>query len=197
MPESDCREELQLLFDAAESFVEPALGHHRPWAKAMDRARAALAQPELVAPTDEELEDLAEVMNVSGNPVPAMRRALELWGNSQGILDSSMNHPITPPPELVQQWEEQFLERPTINGCYVQSYIAAKAAQYGLKISLDWLLLNGYGAAASRLSAARRPKPPSLKERSLQLLETYNTSGVMLTADQADTIRRALEALDD
>jgi hypothetical protein len=46
MPESDCREELQLLFDAAESFVEPALGHHRPWAKAMDRARAALAQPE-------------------------------------------------------------------------------------------------------------------------------------------------------
>ena len=46
MPESDYREELQLLFDAAESFVEPALGHHRPWAKAMDRARAALAQPE-------------------------------------------------------------------------------------------------------------------------------------------------------
>jgi hypothetical protein len=46
MPKSDCREELQLLFDAAESFVEPALGHHRPWAKAMDRARAALAHPE-------------------------------------------------------------------------------------------------------------------------------------------------------
>jgi|GWRWMinimDraft_5_1066013.scaffolds.fasta_scaffold00813_3 hypothetical protein len=37
-------------------------------------------QPEPVAPTDEDLEDLAEVMNVSGNPVPAMRRALELWG---------------------------------------------------------------------------------------------------------------------
>ena len=43
-------------------------------------ARAALAQPKPVAPTDEDLEDLAEVMNVSGNPVPAMRRALELWG---------------------------------------------------------------------------------------------------------------------
>jgi hypothetical protein len=43
-------------------------------------ARAALAQPE-PAPTDEDLEDLAEVMNVSGNPVPAMRRALELWGH--------------------------------------------------------------------------------------------------------------------
>jgi hypothetical protein len=45
-----------------------------------DRARAALAQP-APAPTDEDLEDLAEVMNVSGNPVPAMRRALELWGH--------------------------------------------------------------------------------------------------------------------
>jgi hypothetical protein len=108
-----------------------------------------------------------------------------------------MPNSITPPPELVQQWEEQFLERPTINGCFIQSYIAAKAAQYGLKISLDWLLLNGYGAAASRLSAALRLKPPSLKKRSLQLLETYNTSGVMLTADQVTTIRRALEALDD
>jgi len=46
----------------------------------INRARAALAKPEPVAPTDEDLEDLAEVMNVSGNPVPAMRRALELWG---------------------------------------------------------------------------------------------------------------------
>jgi hypothetical protein len=46
------------------------------------RAEALLAQPEPVAPTDEDLEDLAEVMNVSGNPVPAMRRALQLWGNS-------------------------------------------------------------------------------------------------------------------
>jgi hypothetical protein len=55
MPKSDYRKELQLLFDAAESFVEPALGHHRPWAKAMDRARAVLAQPEPVAPTDEEI----------------------------------------------------------------------------------------------------------------------------------------------
>ena len=40
-------------------------------------------------------------------------------------------HPITPPPELVKQWEEQFLERPTINGCFIQSYIATQAAQWG------------------------------------------------------------------
>ena len=47
---------------------------------ALTAARALLAQPVAEGPTDEELEDLAEVMNVSGNPVPAMRRALELWG---------------------------------------------------------------------------------------------------------------------
>ena len=46
------------------------------------RARALLDQPVAEGPTDEDLEDLADVMNVSGNPVPAMRRALELWGRS-------------------------------------------------------------------------------------------------------------------
>jgi hypothetical protein len=67
------------------------------------RARAALAQP-APAPTDEDLEDLAEVMNVSGNPVPAMRRALELWGNCQGILDSS------PQAEPEQPTDEELIE---------------------------------------------------------------------------------------
>jgi hypothetical protein len=119
--------------------------------------------------------------------------------------------PITPPQELVQQWEEQFLERPTINGCFIQSYIAAKAARWGADQELEACCQSLYNRFASPvhqaqflaqelrdwLRAARRPKPPSLKERSLQLLETYDTSGVMLTADQVDTIKRALEALDD
>lgn len=50
----------------------------------LDFARAvlALAQPEPQGPgpTDEDLYDLADVFN--GDPVPAMRRALELWGRS-------------------------------------------------------------------------------------------------------------------
>lgn len=41
-------------------------------------ATAALAQPEPQGPTDEEVYDLADVFN--GDPVPAIRRALELWG---------------------------------------------------------------------------------------------------------------------
>jgi len=50
------------------------------WIDAMDAARAALkAEPQRKGPTDEDLYDLAAEFN--GDPVPAMRRALELWGN--------------------------------------------------------------------------------------------------------------------
>ena len=90
MPDPDFRALCAELLDWAER----TSSHYYKQADVIVRARAALAQP-APAPTDEDLEDLAEVMNVSGNPVPAMRRALELWGNSQGILDSS------PQPEPV------------------------------------------------------------------------------------------------
>jgi hypothetical protein len=99
----------------------------------------------------------------------------------------------------VGQWEEQFLERPTINGCFIQSYIAAKAAQWGadqeLEACCEWLQDPDLNVDTYKLRAARRPKPPTLQERALQLLERYDTSGLMLAADQVDTIRRALEAL--
>jgi hypothetical protein len=52
---TDFRAELQLLFDDAESFAEASLGHHYLWVAALNRAHVALAQPEPVAPTDEEL----------------------------------------------------------------------------------------------------------------------------------------------
>jgi hypothetical protein len=108
-----------------------------------------------------------------------------------------MTNSITPPPELVQQWEEQFLERPTINGCYVQSYIAAKAAQWGADQELEacckWTAIVG---GAEALRATRRPQPPSLKEQALAVLTQYMTGETILTKDSVDTIRRALEALD-
>jgi hypothetical protein len=46
------------------------------------------------------------------------------------------------------------------------------------------------------LRAARRPKP-SLKEQAWKLLECYGTSGVKLTADQCNTILRALKTIPD
>ena len=55
---TDYRAELRLLVEAAESFTEPALGHHRPWAKAMDRARATLAEGDGVGASDGDAHEL-------------------------------------------------------------------------------------------------------------------------------------------
>jgi hypothetical protein len=112
-------------------------------------------------------------------------------------------HPITPPPELVQQWEEQFLERPTINGCFIYSYIAAKAAQWGagqeLEACVEWVDWKWSGIKSRELRAARRPKPPSLKEQLLQKLEHIRdvADKYQSTQDAIDDLREALEALDD
>ena len=116
-----------------------------------------------------------------------------------------MANSITPPPELVQQWEEQFLERPTINGCFIQSYIATKAAQWGADQELEACceemkslpspLGIPFGEMASNaLRAARRPKPPSLKEQAMEALDRMDQ---LPTKEDQHIIRRALEALDD
>ena len=114
-----------------------------------------------------------------------------------------MTNSITPPPELVQQWEEQFLKRPTINGCFIQSYIAAKAAQWGADAELEacckWFSADAVSEVidvVSDLRAARRPKPPSLKEQALAALNEIQDH-MLGPTNQEKLIRRALEALDD
>ena len=112
-------------------------------------------------------------------------------------------HPITPPPELVQQWEEQFLKRPTINGCFIQSYIAAKAAQWGADQELEACIANistMYGKGkADWLRSMRRPKPPNLKEEALKQLDEISACFRVTHMGDivCDKIRAALEALDD
>ena len=74
-------------------------------------------------------------------------------------------NPITPPPELVEQWEEQWCNIPVIRPS-INSYIATQAAQWGADQELEAMLAelkalhltDGY---AARLRAARRPKPPA------------------------------------
>ena len=114
-----------------------------------------------------------------------------------------MTDSITPPPELVSKWCHEDGEEIKSSPRWFFS-VFAKAAQWGadteLEACCEWLI--GWDTCegerlASLLREGRRPKPPSLKEQALQLLETYNTLGVRLTADQVDTIKRALEALND
>jgi hypothetical protein len=99
-----------------------------------------------------------------------------------------MTHPITPPPELVEQWMQ----------AHSTKYdLARHAAQWGadqeLQACCKWLpKLPPW--SGNDLRKHRRPKPPSLKEQALKRLAEAELT---LIVDPDRTIRRALEALDD
>ncbi len=105
-------------------------------------------------------------------------------------------HPITPPPDLRSQW---FNETPRAD---IYDYIIEKAAQYGADQELEacceviekhkWFGNSFYRIA--ELRAARRPKPPSLKQ---QALETLKYPKDLWSEVEVDTIRRALESIPD
>jgi hypothetical protein len=101
----------------------------------------------------------------------------------------TQQHPITPPPELVEQWAHLPADWNT-----VAFLIAQWGADAELEACCEWLSVPcpSYGR---ELRNARRPKPPSLKEQALEALaHILNNSSTQLGAD---TIRRALEQLPD
>jgi hypothetical protein len=124
-------------------------------------------------------------------------------------MDQSLS--ITPPPELVQQWTTEYTK--TKPNCLGTEFVAARAAQWGwdqrepeiqavadqeLEACCEWLDREGWSGESRQLRAARRPKPPSLKEQALMALEDGDTGpGASLTSNEVSIIRRALEALPD
>jgi hypothetical protein len=103
-------------------------------------------------------------------------------------------HPITPPPELVEQWHSN---SPLDRGSTVATLAAQWGADQELEACCEWL--NGgskidYDTAAL-LRAHRRPKLQSLKEQALDVLE--DLSNGIETADSWFLIQSALEQLDD
>jgi hypothetical protein len=118
-----------------------------------------------------------------------------------------MDHSITPPPDLVQQWWEQADQYQDDPKTYFD-YVATEAAQWGadqeLEACCEWLD-EGFGDVGNfpaTLRSARRPKLPSLKEQALEALRhvpgpDYPNPITLLTADEHALIRRALEALPD
>ncbi len=116
---------------------------------------------------------------------------------------TDQQHPITPPPELVQQWiasetyryDAETGEHP--DGSYEQR-MCDLAAQWGadqeLEACCDHIHTLHGKHRADWLRDMRRPKPPSLKQEALEALSRRST----FTLDRdRDTIRRALEQLDD
>jgi hypothetical protein len=101
---------------------------------------------------------------------------------------------ITPPPELVQQWWDDF------NGAFYEfEAITAKVFQAGadqeLEACCEWMMAEEEPISyINALRAARRPKPPSLKELALAALNEIEDRHAGPTI-QEELIRRALEQL--
>jgi hypothetical protein len=105
-------------------------------------------------------------------------------------------HPITPPPELMQQLWDDF------NGAFYEfEAITATVFQAGadqeLEACCEWIP-KWTPWDADRLRAARRPKPQSLKEQALEIVRgTPVNSAGLYSYEHVEIIRRALEQLDD
>ncbi len=82
----------------------------------------------------------------------------------------TQQRPITPPPELVREWWTTFdITDPELDFLH---FIATQAARWGADQELEaccewlhWQNLATHPELIPSLRAARRPKPPSLKEQ--------------------------------
>ena len=117
-----------------------------------------------------------------------------------------MTDSITPPPELVQQWyndaRDASVSTPLLQqrSRTIAFVLATRAAQWGadqeLGACMEWLDEADLHLDGRYLRAARRPKPPSLKEQALLQLDTLNADLAMHGRGcDLSQIRRALEAL--
>jgi hypothetical protein len=120
-------------------------------------------------------------------------------------MTQDYTHPLTPPPELVEKWAYEWntLGVRHSDATNMASYVAALAAQWGADQELEacekwlhWQNLATHPELIPSLRAARRPKPPSLKEVALALVEQHE-DGWRPSPKDWDTIRRALEQLPD
>ena len=111
------------------------------------------------------------------------------------------DHPITPPPKLVEQWAHM-LEQHTDTEVFAA--VARWGADQELEACVNYFLEydSSWGENSeliTGLRADRRPKPPSLKEQALAALKRQSTRSVpsLVAFQDCDIILKALEQLDD
>jgi hypothetical protein len=71
--------------------------------------------------------------------------------------------------------------------------LAQQIADQELEACIEWMASQDWTWTKSQLRAARRPKPPSLKEQALALLQPGEPR--LFNSEMQDTIRRALDEL--
>jgi len=124
-----------------------------------------------------------------------LKRLIEEGADTKSLL-TEQQHPITPPTELVEQWEEDWLDL-EVKHKEIGWYLADRAAQWGadqeLQACCEWTTANFGELPGQNLYLFRRPKPLSLKEQALEEVGVFEGMGIC----NIDIIRRALEALPD
>jgi hypothetical protein len=115
----------------------------------------------------------------------------------------------TPPPELVQQWVAATESNDCIGALPAdfEQGICTAAAQWGADQELEaccewlhWQNLATHSELIPSLRAARRPKPPSLKEQALEIIDDSiedDPAHISFALEEIKTIRRAIEQLSD
>jgi hypothetical protein len=116
----------------------------------------------------------------------------------------TQQHSTTPPPELVRHWS-RFQGDTDPEALWFR--IANEAAQWGadqeLEACIELIKDHGWFAnpehRVNEVRAARRPKPPNLKEQALKEMDKLDAMWDVTSIEDKslDTIRRALEALPD
>jgi hypothetical protein len=113
-------------------------------------------------------------------------------------MEKTEQHPITPPPELRCQWQSESPFK--VISVEREDYMIDRASQWAadqeLEACCEWFQefykIESWGKRdLEHFRAARRPKPPSLKERALESLKkiedneaTYLDSSIIFEALQ-------------
>jgi len=109
---------------------------------------------------------------------------------------TDQQHPITPPIKLVDQWADKYQGHMPE---WILRHVAAEAAQWGADQELEACCAEvSYWASEGvekEMRAARRPKPPSLKEQALLAIDTAVADG-RLSPEVSYIVRCALDQLD-
>jgi hypothetical protein len=107
-------------------------------------------------------------------------------------------HPMVPPNILLDNWKSDYFAGLDFDVVLIQAYQAGADAE--LEACCEWLQDPDLNVDTYKLCAARRPKPPSLKQQALQELDKVDMLWAteefgQETLNSLDTIRKALEAL--
>ena len=107
-----------------------------------------------------------------------------------------MTNNIYPPDHLLRKWEELIIdEEENVDVVLYEAFQAG--ADQELEACCAWVDANFGQEFSQNLRLLHRPKPPSLKEQALALIQSVEASDDSAASWDFSVIRRALESLPD